>query len=183
MSHRLRFTHTLLVSAALAAASCDASPASGHIATREAPRAAELRSTRVRESIEGAARVLRTRGYSPAGEERRGFVVERASLVEELPMRTGSCYVAIGSGSAALSALELALHDSDGAAVAHEDGPTDARAALRFCPPHSGTYYLAARAVTGSGIVALRVFEGPSGLDVRVDDLFGAPEPAAGAAP
>jgi hypothetical protein len=157
---------------------CDASPASGKSAAREAPRAAELRSAVVREAIDGATRALRTRGYSPAGEERRGFVVERASLVDELPMQSGTCYVALGAASAALTRLELALHDSDGAPVAGDDVPSGARAALRFCPPHSGTYYLAARAAAGNGIVALRVFEGPSGLDVRVDDLFGPPEPA-----
>lgn len=168
----------LCLVAAVSTLACDASPASGKGATREAPRAAELRSAVVRGAIDTATRALRTRGYSATGEELRGFVVERASLVEELPMRSGSCYVAIGAGSAALTSLELALHDSDGAPVAQEDGLLDARAALRFCPPHSGTYYLAARSAAGNGIVALRVFEGPSGLDVRVDDLFGPSEPA-----
>lgn len=177
--------HTLLLlglAAAAGAAACDASPASGKTSAREAPRAAELRSAPVRAAIDTAARALRTRGYSPSGEERRGFVVERASLVDELQMQSGSCYVAIGAASVALTGLELALHDSDGAPVALDEGGTDARPSLRFCPPHSGTYYLAARSVAGSGIVALRVFEGPSGLDVRVDDLFGPSEPA-GSAP
>ena len=172
-----------LFAAAQTTSACDASPAQGGTATREAPRAAELRSATVRAAIDAAARVLRTRGYSPTREERRGFVVERTALIDELPMRTGSCYVAIGAGSAALTSLELALHDSDGAAVAHGAAPATSRAALQFCPPHSGTYYLAARAASGDGIVALRIFEGPSGLDVRVDDLFAPPEPPAGPTP
>ena len=172
----------IVLTSAAGTLACEASPASGKSATREAPRAAELRSARVREAVDAAARVLRTRGYSPTGEEQRAFVVERASLVHELPLRSGSCYVAMGAASAALTALDLVLHDSDGAPVAHDDGPPDASAALRFCPPHSGTYSLVARSSAGNGIVAVRVFEGPRGLDVRIDDLFG-PAELPGAAP
>lgn len=177
---RTRTLYTLALFGLAASAgplACDTSSAHGRGAAHEAPRAAELRSAVVRTAIDAATRALRTRGYAPTGEERRGFLLERASLVEEVPMRSGTCYVAIGAASSALTSLELAVHDSDGARVAEEDGHVGARAALRFCPPSSGTYYLAARSIAGNGIVALRVFDGPSGLDVRVDDLFGPLEP------
>ena len=165
----------LAVSLVGALAACEAAPARGRSAMREAPRAAELRSTVVQEALRTAGQVLRTRGFAPVGDEQRGFVVTRGALVHAQPMRSGSCYVAIGAGSAALTSVDLTLHDSDGAPVAEAARPSGARPALRFCPPQSGTFYLAARAVNGSGIVALRSFEGPGGLEVRVDDVFGAP--------
>jgi hypothetical protein len=159
-------------------AACDATPARGRPAAREAPRAAELRSGAVQAAFLAAGRALRTRGFAPIGDEQRGFVVSRASVVHAAPLRSGRCYVAVGAGSAAIAALELTLHDSEGASVAEAPRTAGARSALRYCPPQSGTFYLAARAASGSGIVALRVFEGPGGLEVRVDDLFAAsPDP------
>jgi hypothetical protein len=153
-------------------AACDAAPARGRPTVREAPRAAELRSCAVQAALRDAGRVLRTRGFAPSGDELRGFVLSGASLVRAEPLRSGSCYVAIGAGSAALASLELTLHDSEGAPVAEAPRTSGARPALRFCPPQSGTFYVAARAARGSGIVALRLFEGPGGLEVRVDDVF-----------
>jgi len=155
-------------------AACDATPARGRPAVQEAPRAVELRSSAVQTALLAAGRALRTRGFAPLGDEQRGFVVSRASIVHAAPLRSGRCYVAVGAGSVAIAALELTLHDSEGASVAEAPRAVGARSALRFCPPQSGTFYLAARAASGSGIVALRFFEGPGGLEVRVDDLFAA---------
>jgi hypothetical protein len=163
-------------------AACDAAPAHGRPAVREAPRAAELRSSAVQAALLEAGRVLRTRGFAPVGDEQRGFVVSRGSLVQTAPLRSGSCYVAVGAGSTAVASLELTLHDSEGTPVAEAPRSSGARPALRFCPPQSGTFYLAARAAIGSGIVGLRMFEGPGGLEVRVDDLF-PPVPAADGRP
>lgn len=153
-------------------AACDAAPAQGRPGVRDAPRAADLRSTAVQSALLDAGRVLWTRGFAPIGDERRGFVVSLASLVQTAALRSGRCYVAVGAGSAALASIALTLHDSEGAPVAEAPRASGARPALRFCPPQSGTFYLAARAASGSGIVGLRVFEGPGGLEVRVDDLF-----------
>ncbi|MCZ7684853.1 MAG: hypothetical protein M5U28_41200 [Sandaracinaceae bacterium] len=44
------------------------------------------------------------------------------------------------------------------------------RAAL--LPSQSGTYYVAAHASAGSGIFEVRAFRGPTGLEIRMDDIF-----------
>lgn len=144
----------------------------------EAPavkRAADFRSEGVDEALDAAGRVVRTRGFARDGEPWRGFLVHQDSEVNDASMRAGTCYVVAGAASSALRELDLRVFDSDGAEVA-QDALTGGRAALEYCPAQSGTYYVAARAVAGSGLFGVRRFQGPSGLDVRVDDLFRATE-------
>ncbi len=137
----------------------------------EVRRADEFRSDRVDEALDAAGRVLQTRGFSPEGEPRRGFLVDQGSAVGEASLRGGSCYAVIAAGSASLRELDLRLFDGEGTEVA-KDAHTGPGAALRYCPPHGGTHYVAALATAGTGLYGLRRFAGPTGLDVRVDDLF-----------
>lgn len=150
---------------ALATTACGGEPA----AEAEPPvrRAAEYRSERLEVALEAASEVVRARGFhDDEGAALRGFLVDRGSATDAESLRSGNCYVIVAVASSAVRSLEVALYDSDGAAVARS-GLTPA---LHYCPPTSGTYFVAARA-TGSGLFALRVFEGPTGIDVRLDDL------------
>ncbi|MFW5925501.1 MAG: hypothetical protein ACOCV4_04995 [Myxococcota bacterium] len=141
-----------------------------------ARRAEQFRSSPVDRALEAAAEVVRTRGFAKEGDDERGFVVHRETEVMELPMKSGTCYVVLAVGSSALRELDLRVFDSDGGEVAR-DAHQGSRAAVHHCPPQSGLHYLGVRAVKGNGLYAVRRFRGPTGLDVRVDDLF--PEPVA----
>lgn len=133
-----------------------------------ARRAAEFRSPAVEAELERAATVVRTRGFTDVdGTPWRGFLVDRGAAVDELRLRRGSCYVVLAAVSAAMEDLTIALYDSDGGEVAHSAPGTRA---LRYCPPQTGTYFVALRA-EGSGLFAVARFEGPTGLDIRLDDL------------
>jgi hypothetical protein len=144
-------------------------------AQREPPRrAADFRSESVDEALEQADRKVRTRGFGPQGKAERGFLVDRDSAVVDAAMRAGNCYIVLGASSSALRELDLRVYDADGAEVARDD-QTGGHAAVEFCPAQSGTYYVAARAAAGSGLYALRRYQGPTGLDVRIDDLFEEP--------
>jgi hypothetical protein len=135
------------------------------------PRAAEYRSARVSEAIDAAAEVVETRGFAETEDAWRGFLVEHGSEVRELAMRTGTCWVVLAAASENIRELILRVFDSDGGAVV-EDTANGPRAALRFCPSSSGTYYIAAQAAIGSGLFEVRTFRGPTGLEIRTDDLF-----------
>lgn len=137
----------------------------------EPPRAEEYRSARVEEAVEAASEVVQTRGFATMDDAWRGFLVEQAAEVRERAMRSGTCYVVLAAGSAALRELNVRVFDSDGGEVVQDatDGP---HAALRFCPAQSGVYYVSVRAAAGSGLIEVRTFRGPTGLDIRVDDLF-----------
>lgn len=176
-------TTSLALALALATA-CD-EPAEAASAPEER-RAAEFRSERVAAALDVADARVRTRGFTAdSDEDFRGFLTERASTTDEAPMRSGNCYVVLGAGTPALRELDLRIFDSDGAEVAH-DANTGRVAAAQYCPAQSGMYYLAAQATAGAGLFAVRRFRGPTGLDVRLDDLFGelpTPDPQAGERP
>lgn len=154
---------------ALALSACG--EASGDAPEPPEERAAEYRSSSVQQAMDAAASLVRTRGFAGTGEEWRGFLVDHASDVRELPMRSGTCYVVIGAASSAVRELNLRVFDSDGGEVVH-DSTSGALAALRFCPSQSGTYYVAAHASAGSGVFEVRAFRGPTGLEIRIDDIF-----------
>ncbi len=158
-------------------ASSGCGQASGDAPPPPEPRAAEFRSSSVQQAIESASSLVRTRGFAVTGEDWRGFLVDHASDVRELPMRSGTCYVVIGAGSSAMRELNLRVFDSDGGEVVH-DGASGPRAALRFCPSQSGTYYVAAHAAAGSGVFEVRTFRGPTGLEIPMDDVFREVAPA-----
>lgn len=155
----------------LGALACDVG-ASGEAVTPDGePRAAEYRSARVEEAVDAASEVVQTRGFSTLDDDIRGFLVEHAADVREKPMRSGTCYVVLAAATSAVRELDVRIYDSDGV-EAVRDGSEGARAALRFCPAQSGTYYVTVRASAGSGLYEVRTFRGPTGLDIRTDDLF-----------
>lgn len=137
----------------------------------EVRRAEEFRSERVSAALDAAGTVLQTRGFSPDGEPWRGFLVDQGSQVSELFLQGDSCHVVVGGGSAALRELDLRLFDSEGTEVA-TDPTTGPGAALRYYPPRGGTHYVAALATAGTGLFEVRRYAGPTGLAVRIDDLF-----------
>jgi hypothetical protein len=172
MSHlaRRRFWAGL---ALLLLAACDGDVAAEQ--PEEEPRAAaEFRSEHVRTILGAAEQTVQTRGFSSDGEEWRGFLVEQGSAADEAQLRADTCYVIVAAGSDALRELDLRVYDSDGTEVARDtqNGPG---AALHYCPPHTGTHYTAALATAGTGLFAVRRYAGPTGLDVRLDDLFREP--------
>jgi len=142
--------------------------------------AADFQSDWVQAVMAEADRAIQTRGFTAEGEEWRGFLVDQGTEVNEAPMHAGNCYAVLAAGSDALAELVLRVFDSDGAEVA-VDASSGPHAALRYCPAHTGTYYVAALATDGTGLFAIRRYSGPPGLEVRLDDLF--PEPPAGEAP
>lgn len=161
----------------MACAGCEEADARREEPEVEPPaRADEFRSAAVDETLDAAAEVVRTRGFNRAGDDWRGFVVRRETEVQELPMKTGTCYVVVAVGSPALRELGLRIFDGDGGEVAR-DRRGGGRAALHYCPPQSGTHYVGVRASSGNGLFAVRHFRGPTGLDVRLDDLFPSPKP------
>ncbi|MEM9074532.1 MAG: hypothetical protein AAGE52_38915 [Myxococcota bacterium] len=131
--------------------------------------AAEFHSETVESALESAAAVVRTRGFTEKAEEPwRGFLVDRGASVDEVRLRRGNCYVVLGATTPGVRSLTVTLHDSDGGEVARS-GP--AAGAVRYCPPRGGTYFVAVHA-DGSGLFAVRWFEGPTGLEIRLDDLI-----------
>lgn len=164
----VRALHSLLLVCSLAG--CD--EAAGALeADEDVPRAAEFRSAAVGSAMDAASRLVRTRGFAASPEGWRGFLVEHASDTHELSMRAGTCYVALAAGSRAMRELNLRVFDSDGGEVVH-DATSGPLAALRFCPSQSGTYYLAVHASAGNGLFEVRTFRGPTGLEIRIDDVF-----------
>lgn len=158
---------TGLLLAFLAAGCADPEPAE----PQPIRRADDFRSEHAAGRLEVAGNLLRTRGFSPDGEEWRGFLVDQGSAVTEASFDGGRCYVVIATGSASLRELDVRVYDSDGTEVAR-DGRAGPGAAVRYCPPHGGTHYVAAFATAGTGLFGVRRFRGPAGLEVRVDDLF-----------
>ena len=154
----------------LALAACDAAP-STVAGEPEAPRAAEFRSARVGEAIEAASEVVRTRGFAEDGPASRGFLVDQAAAIDERSMRAGTCYLVLAAASEAMRELNVRVFDSDGSEVI-SDATTGSRAAVRYCPSQSGTYFVSVHASAGSGLYEVRTFRGPTGLDIRIDDLF-----------
>ncbi len=144
---------------------------SGAEATEAPPHAADFRSSRVSRAMDAASEIVRTRGFAAYGDQWRGFLVDHASDVRELAMRSGTCHVVLAGASAEVRELNLRVFDSEGSEVVH-DATSGPLAALRFCPHQSGTYYLAVQVSAGSGLFEVRAFRGPTGLDIRMDDVF-----------
>ncbi len=165
-----------MVVVAAAVTGCDRAEAAQPVPVQ---RAASFRSRAVDAALDKAGDALQTRGFAPDGTQWRGFLVDRASKVTDVSMSSGTCYVVIGEGSSAVREARPAhLRQRRG-----RGGPglhLGAGAVLRYCPAQSGRYYLAARATAGSGLFGVRRFRGPTGLHIRVDDLFKQPPSPAG---
>ncbi len=133
--------------------------------------AAEYRSDRVDEALDHAVRKLQTRGATSRGEEARGFLAPRATHVADLSLASDECEVVLASATPALRDLELRAYDSDGNEIARDEaqGPN---ACLELCASHAGTFYVVARAASGTGLFAARRLLAPTGVDVRCNDVF-----------
>lgn len=156
---------------ALAALGCGQRASAPEPAARESPRASEFRSSRVVRAMDAASEIVRTRGFAQEGDEWRGFLVDHASDVRELAMRAGTCHVVLAGASSEVRELNVRIFDSEGSEVVH-DATSGPLAALRFCPHQSGTYYLAVQVLAGTGLFEVRTFQGPTGLEIRIDDVF-----------
>jgi hypothetical protein len=167
---RARWRLTALLALCLCCGGCGVEAAAAE-PTDELRPAAEFRSEHVRTILDAAEQTVQTRGFASDGDAWRGFLVEQGSEADEASMRAGTCYLILGAGSDALRELDLRVFDSDGTEVAR-DAEQGAGAALLYCPPHAGTYYIAALATAGTGLFGVRRYQGPTGLDVRLDDLF-----------
>jgi len=174
---------------ALALAACAAPPDGGgggeddgppvRADSPEPPRAASYVSAPLERELAHAAQVVETRGYAAKGPPWRGFLVQQSPSTRALRLRSGQCIVVAAAASPAVRELDLRVFDADGGEVG-QDALAGRSSALRFCPSQSGTYYLVARATAGNGLFTSRRFVGPSGLEIRVDDIFPPLEPLRG---
>jgi hypothetical protein len=101
------------------------------------------------------------------GDQIGGFV--------EIP--TEACMLAIASPGESVSDVDLFVYADDGERLAADEAQT-ARAAALVCPPHPTRVFVVARAMRGSGLVALGVMQvAPSAADAvgRAVDVRGRP--------
>lgn len=153
---------------ALALASCTEPPPSPEPEER---RADEYVSEELDHELEGIAERIRQRGFSPADEVWRGFLVDGATATQRLSLRSGRCVVLVAVASPQLVSLELAVHDGDGAEMVRS---APGEWGVRYCAATSGVHFAVARA-EGDGLFAAQRFHGPRGLAIRFDDLRAPP--------
>lgn len=128
----------------------------------------EFLSPALEAQLDVAAERARARGFTAEEGIWRGFIVHRGSDVHEVSLQSGACHLFVAAGSEAIEAFDLVVYDSTGSEATRSAGAP----ALRICPSQSGVYFVALR-TTGSGLFSVRRFQGPSGLDLRLDDLTG----------
>ncbi len=124
--------------------------------------------------LDGIAERVQARGYTPAADPWRGFLVDGATATRRVSVRSGRCVVLVAVASSQLVALELAVHDGDGAEMVRSS-PDEW--GVRYCAATSGVHFVVARA-EGDGLFAVRRFDGPRGLPIRFDDLRAPPSEA-----
>ena len=146
------------------------------MAEQHAPRSArDFYSVPLESALDRVAGRLVTRGFTPEGERHRGFLVEGTSSSAPLSMRSGECSILVLETSGALGELVLRVHGPDGGELARNAG-RGGHAALRYCPPNTGTYYVTYTARRGSGLYCAAAFRGPNGIEMDLAGLF--PQPA-----
>lgn len=131
----------------------------------------EMVSPRLEARLATAAAEAEERGFVPRGEVSRDFLVEKDSLVVSVTLPSERCQVVTAVASAGLRELSIGVYDSGGGEIASASKP-GAGLALRFCPDVPGMHYIAVRSVSGDGLVAVRRFEGPTGIDLDLEALF-----------
>ncbi len=140
----------------------------------EGPQAGDYVSEELDGELDGIAERIRQRGFSPADDPWRGFLVDGATATQRLTLRSGRCVVLVAVASPQLVSLELAVHDGDGAEMVRS---APGEWGVRYCAATSGVHFVVARA-EGDGLFAVRRFDGPRGLAIRFDDLRVAPTEA-----
>lgn len=83
------------------------------------------------------------------------------------------CALAVARGSASVVDLDLFAYEDDGASFAVDES-NDARPAILVCPPHPRRVYVAARVVSGTGLVGLGVQSVPTSALSEVERIVGA---------
>jgi len=161
----------LLIAFVLAQGACTEPPP---VEAEEGRPADEYVSVELDAELDGIAERIRQRGFSPADDTWRGFLVDGATATQRLSLRSGRCVVLVAVASPQLVSLELAVHDGDGAEMVRS-GPGEW--GVRYCAATSGVHFVVARA-EGDGLFAVRRFGGPRGLAIRFDDLRAAPTEA-----
>jgi hypothetical protein len=140
-----------------------------------------FRSDALEQGLDRVRARLETRGLAEEGEPFRGFLVQAETVVHEAPLDSGECAVLAARASSGVHGVELQLFDVEGTSVARVAAPAP-HAALRYCAPQRGLYYVGVRSTEGHGLYELRRFRGPRGLELRLEGLFDEP-PAQVASP
>ena len=135
-------------------------------------RADEYVSEALDEELDAIGERVQQRGYSPADDLWRGFLVDGAIATRRIALRSGQCVVWVAVASNQLRSLELSVHDGDGAEMARS---ASGEGGVRYCAASSGVHFAVVRA-EGNGLFAARRFDGPRGIALRFDDLRAPPE-------
>ncbi|MRG98099.1 hypothetical protein [Polyangium spumosum] len=84
-----------------------------------------------------------------------------------------ACALVMARGSPSVVDVDLFAYEDDGASFAVDES-TDARPAVLICPPHPKRLWVAARVVSGSGLVGLGVHSVPTTATAAVEQAAGA---------
>ena len=96
---------------------------------------------------------------------------DRLGAFVEVP--ENECALAMARGSASIVDLDLFAYEDDGTSFAVDES-TDARPAILVCPPHPRRVWIAARVVSGTGLVGLGVQSVPLSALAEVERVAGA---------
>ncbi|TKC99687.1 hypothetical protein [Polyangium fumosum] len=119
-------------------------------------------AARVQDAGAGALEVVAAE-YLSEGDKAGAFV--------EVPL--DACALVMARGSPSVVDVDLFAYEDDGASFAVDES-TDARPAILVCPPHPKRLWLAARVVSGSGLVSLGVQSVPTSAMAAVEQAAGA---------
>ena len=138
----------------------------------QAPTADEYVSEALDDELTAIGGRVQQRGYTPEAEVWRGFLVDGSVATRRLGLRSGQCLAWVAVGSPQLRALEISVHDGDGAEMVRS---APGEWGVRYCAATSGVHFAVLRA-EGDGLFAARRFDGPRGIVMRFDDLRGPAE-------
>jgi hypothetical protein len=95
------------------------------------------------------------------------MMVEGEQLGSFVAIPEGACLLALGRGGQSVRDVDLFVYDDAGNRLGADQSP-NAGAATLVCPPHPDRVYVAARVVTGEGILAVGIMTVPTS---RADDV------------
>jgi hypothetical protein len=112
-------------------------------------------------------------GAGPVALVAAGEVVEGERLGAFVDIPPDACLLGYARGSTSIEDLDVAAFADEGNPVAVDEGP-DPRPTMLVCPPHPDRVYLAARAASGDGLVALAAHIVPREVAVALARAIGA---------
>jgi len=166
-----------LVLLATLSASCGAAPTTksqGKPATaKPEPVRVKGEKPEARALLEPDAKRTKEAGAGPLEVVSTEFLSEgdRVGAFIEVPL--DACALVMARGSASVVDVDLFAYEDDGASFAVDES-TDARPAILICPPHPRRLYVAARVVSGTGLVGLGVQKVPPDALAAVEQVAGA---------